>query len=147
MGSAYTKTNYRGAEYTPDELRELYRYNDAVGGYFWAGIGAVILLFTLANVLAKLLSGRRRRAAARAVWTKGQPRLEIDAHAGEVSFSHVDSFFVAIFRKISVNQPRIIEKLYLGSVGHLLLLLAYIGLNFGLVFGGSQRDIDWCVGS
>lgn len=113
MGSAYSTTNYRGPEYTAEQREYLHYHNDRIGAYFWAAIGGVILLFTLARIGSDFYSWRRRRRAAQAVWTKQQPKIYIDAHQGEVSLSHVPAALTAIFRKISINQPRFIEKLYM----------------------------------
>ena len=167
MGAAYSTTNYRGPEYTEAERAELYRYNDgassatwaaaqgtAVGGYFWAGIGATIAFFTVARLVADAIGWRRRRRAARTVWTRTSCDEPADPNLGKVTISHLPAFAVSLYRKATVDQPRCLEPLGM-SIGQLLLLLGYLGLTFGLgapiwltisdrpVFGGSQYDIDW----
>jgi len=40
-------------------------------------------------------------------------------------------------------HKQVTKYLFLGSVGQLLVIAVYLGLNVGLLFGGTSGDINW----
>jgi hypothetical protein len=141
MGNAYSVA--RNRPYTQGELADLNFYNDHCGAYLWAVLGLVLILFTVARLVADTFSRRRRHLAAEAV--RGKPQLIIfcDARLGKLCSRHIPSTVLAISRKVAINQPRFIRALHLGTIGHVGLLAGYFVLNMILLFAGGRGDIDW----
>ena len=109
----------------------LKEHTDLVPAIYWLAIGSVIAAFTLARAVESVLSARARRCAAQAAlrpsWADSRP-VKPRRQCGAA--------VVAFVRRLKYDQPRWLEKLCVGSIGHLLLLVFFLGGPYG----ASQHD-------
>ena len=129
MGPTYEWRHARA--YSPAQTAWLKEHTDLVPAIYWLAIGSVIAAFTLARAVESVLSARARRRAAQAAlrpsWADSRP-VKPRRQCGAA--------VVAFVRRLKYDQPRWLEKLCVGSIGHLLLLVFFLGGPYG----ASQHD-------
>ena len=120
MGPTYRWQHAR--PYTPAQTEWLSEHTDLVPALYWLAIGSVIAAFALARAVESVLSHRARRRAAEAAlrpsWSNARP-VKPRRQCGAA--------LVAVVRRLKYDQPRWLEKLCVGSVGHLMLLVMFLG--------------------
>ncbi|GAA95440.1 uncharacterized protein L969DRAFT_614835 [Mixia osmundae IAM 14324] len=162
----------RARQHTQEELDELHRFNILVPFYLWIALVGILVLASFKQLATHLIASSRYRYSKRVLRLKAglpsshrgsvQTVAEKDATRGikaaegatPVSpadegldvrgyLPHLAKATLAIWRKYATRKHWLATQLHLQSTGQLLLIVAYIGLNVGLVLGGAKGDIDW----
>ena len=141
MGAAYSSQHVR--VYSAERLQSLERYNELVPAFFWTGIGAMLLAQAAVRIAASVMSWRRRRKAWLEMWEGGR-LLGPGRNPDSICWRHLGAASVAVFRKLTINQPRWLEPLCMGGVGSVLLLTTCASWAIGSVADGA--DLTLCLG-
>lgn len=116
----------------PNKLSNLFlqHYNHNVPYYLWILIGCLIGVAIIIHLISEVIS-RRRRRGARHQRPPCPPQVKYCTR-------HVPNFCLALFRKATVTRSRFADILYLGSIGEVLLISAYIAANIVLMLVHSE---------